>query len=143
MVGCRALVPAVGQKTVPLVGEARSTLGNIDEMPVVRFVPLGSNLVRPVRDGCEARIADQRANPPFRVLDQAGLSQRRHDLVPSGPPAYKGRRYEQCQDNGCRDDRGTFHKGLTPTLEHSQVDAQAHSTRQIGTSRGCKCTCNL
>src|ERR1035441_2018425 len=74
MVGCRALVLALGQKTVPLVGEARSVLGNIDKMPVVGFVALGSNLVRPVCDGCEARIADQRANPLFRVLGQAGLS---------------------------------------------------------------------
>src|ERR1035437_10798537 len=59
MVGCRAVVLAVGQKTVPLVGEARSTLGNIDKMPVVRFVLLGSNLVRPIRDRCEAGITDQ------------------------------------------------------------------------------------
>ena len=38
MVGCRALVSAVGQKTVPLVGETRSTLGNVDKMPVVALV---------------------------------------------------------------------------------------------------------
>jgi len=59
MVGRRALVPAVRQKTVPLVGEARSVLGNINKMSVVGFVSLGSNIVRPVCDRCEARITDQ------------------------------------------------------------------------------------
>jgi tRNA(Ile2) C34 agmatinyltransferase TiaS len=73
MVGCRALVPVVGQKTVPLVGKPGGILGNIDKMPVVRFVAIWSNLIRPVCDGCEARIADQGANPDFRVLGQAGL----------------------------------------------------------------------
>jgi hypothetical protein len=59
VVGCRALVPAGRQKTVSLIRETRSILGNIDEMPVVGFVAIRPNVVRPVRDGCEARIADQ------------------------------------------------------------------------------------
>jgi len=59
MVGCRALVPAVGQKTVPLVREARGTLGNIDKMPVVGFVALASNLVRPVCDRCASPISER------------------------------------------------------------------------------------
>ena len=94
MVGCRALVPAVGQKTVAVVGKAGGILGDIDKVPIVRLVPLGPNLVRPVRDGCEAPIPDQRTNPSFRILGQAGLSQRPHDLVPFRPPADKGRGHE-------------------------------------------------
>jgi hypothetical protein len=59
LVGCRAFMPVVRQKTIPLVGEARSVLGNINKMSVVGFVSLGSNIVRPVCDRCEARITDQ------------------------------------------------------------------------------------
>jgi len=54
LVGCRAVVLAVGQKTVALKEEARSTLGNIGQMPVVCFVPLGSNLVSPGRTATAA-----------------------------------------------------------------------------------------
>ena len=82
-------------------------------MPIVGFVALGANLVRPVCNGCEARIADQRANPPFRVLGQAGLGEGGDDFVPFSPPAEKGRRHERRQDNGCRDDYGMF-RGVHP-----------------------------
>src|SRR5208282_2549428 len=111
VVGCGILVPAVGQKTVPLVGKPGGILGNIYKMPVVRFVAIWSNFVRPVRDGCEARIADQGANPDFRVLGQPGLGQRRHDFVPFMPPTDKRRGYEQCQGNDrCREAERTSHR---------------------------------
>ena len=57
MVGCGILVPAVGQKAVPLVGKPGGILGNIDKMPVVGFVALGSNLVRSAQFAMDARLA--------------------------------------------------------------------------------------
>src|ERR1017187_6304514 len=104
MVGCRALVPAGGQKTVSLVGKPGGILGNIDKMPVVRLVAIRPNLVCPACDGSEARIANRGANPGSCVLGQAALAQRRQDVVPLTSPADNGRTCEQCHDNPrCRE----------------------------------------
>src|SRR5271169_3111320 len=93
------LVPVLRAVAVPRIGEALRVLGNIDKMPVVGLVALGTNLVRPVGDRRQSVVADERLDVALGDLGQALLRDVGDDPMPLLPPAVEGdcRGEHRCQ----------------------------------------------
>jgi hypothetical protein len=91
VIGLRSRVIIIGTVTVSLLVECRARR-NVYEVPIVGFVSLRSDLIRPAGNRSQALILQERFDAQSRAFSQMRLCQRCDNRVSVTTPAEQSRR---------------------------------------------------